>query len=168
MDWCKLNRGIELRDALPFGRSAAGAAGAEPAVQQPHDGHTLAFITCLNDETQYPTCLGMPTRGSGAGGEAKAIGDGGKEVRLAIGYGGPWVGYQRELVGKFWVQAGVGVAFGGATLTVYTAQDSGTFDTAAANQVTYTRFIFGLLPELTVAWSLTPFMHLQAGVASGV
>lgn len=84
-------------------------------------------------------------------------------MRLAIGYGGPWVGYQRELAGKFWVQTGLG-AFGGATLTVFAGLDSTTFDPTAANRVTYSRFILGLLPEVKLGWSLTPFMHVQAGV----
>lgn len=107
---------------------------------------------------------GVVTGGFGAGGQARSVGQNGREVRLQIGYGGPWVAYQWEAAPRVWLQAGLGVAFGGATLTVFTGEDPTSLDSPTGNQVVFQRFMLALLPEVTVGWSLTPRMHVQAGV----
>lgn len=51
-------RRIDLRNAPLTGPAAArGSAKSSQGPQQPLDTHAIAFITCVNDETQYATCL---------------------------------------------------------------------------------------------------------------
>lgn len=108
---------------------------------------------------------GVVTGGFGTGGQVKSVGQSGREVRLEIGYGGPWVAYQWAAAPSVWLQAGLGVAFGGATLTVFTGEDPDSLSSPAGNQMVFERFVLALLPEVTVGWSLTPWMHMQAGAA---
>lgn len=108
---------------------------------------------------------GFTIGGFGAGGQVARTANDGRTYTLDIGYGGPRLGYLARLFGPLSVDAGIGVAFGGATLTVLPKDDPPSFSDGLTNfsQTTYDRFVLGVLPELTLSLALTPYMHLQAG-----
>ncbi|WP_324716491.1 hypothetical protein U7230_14225 [Carboxydochorda subterranea] len=107
---------------------------------------------------------GFTIGGFGAGGHVEAKASNGRTRWFDLGYGGPRVGYQRPIAGPVSLDAGLGLAFGGATLTVL-EPESGKFDLSTPNQTTYTRFILGIVPDVSVSLKITPFLHLQAGAA---
>ncbi len=51
-------RVIDCRNSLPTGPvGARGSAGPSEDAQQALNSHAIAFITCVNDETQYDICI---------------------------------------------------------------------------------------------------------------
>ncbi len=55
---CELNRIIDLRKTPPSDRVAAdGNVENARGAQQSLDPYAIAFVTCVNDEAQYATCL---------------------------------------------------------------------------------------------------------------
>jgi GT2 family glycosyltransferase len=52
-----LDRIVDLRDALPAERAAIPVAGRPQSTPRVTDPHAIAFLTLVNDETQYATSL---------------------------------------------------------------------------------------------------------------
>lgn len=104
--------------------------------------------------------------GFGAGGQAEAVEDG-KRSRLALGYGGVRIGNGRPLTDRVSFEAGFGVAFGGATLTVIRNDQMDFRDGLKPgnhSETTYNRFLLALITDAGVSLQLTPLTHLQASV----
>lgn len=104
--------------------------------------------------------------GFGAGGQAESS-DGDKRSRLAMGYGGVRVGYSRTLTERVSFGAGLGVAFGGVTLTAIRS-DQTDFEQGLKEpnhkETTYNRFLLALIPDVGVSLQLGQLMHLHGSI----
>ncbi|HEY8498769.1 MAG TPA: hypothetical protein VIK90_05935 [Limnochordales bacterium] len=108
---------------------------------------------------------GWSLTGFGAGGQAEARKPNGPLSRLALGYGGVRVGYERAVTDRLALGAGLGLAVGGLTLTAMKAEAgtvSGGLQTP--QEVSFSRFLVLAIPDAGATLQLTPTMRLRLGV----